>query len=76
MSGMCIPQLMLYAPGCGKVPIMPSYLEHLDHERAIVRTYRGTRIEYPQPRERECTVPYDEVYFASVPADDDREGSI
>jgi len=76
MSGMCIPQLVLDAPGGGgKVPIMPSYVESLDAERVVVRTYRGDRVEYPQPRERDCRVPYDEVYFAGVPADDDREGS-
>lgn len=76
MSGMCVPELVLDAPGGGgKVPIVPSYIEAMDHERVVVRTYRGDRIEYPQPRERDCTVPYDEVYFAGVPADDDREGS-
>jgi len=76
MSGMCVPELVLDAPGGGgKVPIVPSYLEHLDGERAVVRTYRGEPIEYPQPRERDCTVAYDEIYFAGVPADDDREGS-
>lgn len=76
MSGMCVPELVLDAPGGGgKVPIVPSYLEHLDRERVVVRTYRGARIEYPQPRERDCTVPYDDLYFAGVPADDDREGS-
>jgi lysine 2,3-aminomutase len=76
MSGMCVPHLVLDAPGGGgKVPIAPSYIEHLDRERVIVTTYRGERIEYPQPRERDCTVPYDEVYFAGVPDDDDREGS-
>ena len=76
ISGMCVPELVLDAPGGGgKVPIVPSYLEQLDLERAVVRTYRGTRIEYPQPRERDCTVAYDDIYFAGVPADDDREGS-
>jgi lysine 2,3-aminomutase len=76
MSGMCVPQLVLDAPGGGgKVPITPSYLESLDDDHVVVRTYRGTRIEYPQPRERDCRVPYDDVYFAGVPADDDREGS-
>jgi lysine 2,3-aminomutase len=76
MSGMCVPQLVLDAPGGGgKVPIMPSYIEHLDDDRVIVQTYRGIRIEYPQPRERDCTVPYDEIHFAGVPTDDDREGS-
>src|SRR5262245_3618329 len=76
MSGMCIPELVLDAPGGGgKVPIAPSYVDHRDRERVVVRTYRGERIEYPQPRERDCTVPYDDVYFAGVPDDDDREGS-
>ncbi|HEU4731981.1 MAG TPA: KamA family radical SAM protein [Kofleriaceae bacterium] len=75
MSGMCVPHLVLDAPGGGgKVPIVPSYIEQLDPERVVVRTYRGERIEYPQPRERDCSVPYDEIYFAGVPADDDREG--
>jgi lysine 2,3-aminomutase len=76
ISGMCVPELVLDAPGGGgKVPIVPSYLEHLDAERVVVRSYRGVRVEYPQPRERDCRVPYDDIYFAGVPADDDREGS-
>jgi lysine 2,3-aminomutase len=76
MSGMCIPQLVLDAPGGGgKVPITPSYIESLDDDRVVVTTYRGARIEYPQPRERDCHVPYDDVYFAGIPDDDDREGS-
>jgi hypothetical protein len=41
-----------------------------------VRTYRGERIAYPQPRTRDCSVPYDEIYFAGVAPDDDREGSV
>jgi lysine 2,3-aminomutase len=76
ISGMCVPELVLDAPGGGgKVPIVPSYLEHLDPERVVVRTYRGARIEYPQPRERDCAVAYDPIYFAGIPDDDDREGS-
>jgi lysine 2,3-aminomutase len=76
MNSMAVPMLVLDAPGGhGKVPLVPSYLEHLDEERVIVRTYRGTRVEYPQPRERDCTVPYDAIQFADEPPDDDREGS-
>jgi lysine 2,3-aminomutase len=76
MNSMAVPMLVLDAPGGhGKVPLVPSYLEHLDEERVIVRTYRGTRVEYPQPRERDCTVPYDAIQFAGEPPDDDREGS-
>jgi lysine 2,3-aminomutase len=76
MNGMAVPMLVLDAPGGGgKVPIVPSYIEALDRERVIVKTYRGERIEYPQPRERDCRVPYDNIYFQDLPADDDREGS-
>jgi lysine 2,3-aminomutase len=76
MNGMAVPMLVLDAPGGGgEVPIGPSYIDSLDRERVIVRTYRGERISYPQPRERDCTVPYDAVQFAGEPADDDREGS-
>ena len=76
MNGMAIPHLVLDAPGGGgKVPITPSYIESLDEREVVVRTYRGERIAYPQPRERDCTVPYDAQYFAGQPADDDREGA-
>ena len=77
MNGMAVPMLVLDAPGGGgKVPIVPSYIEALDADRVIVKTYRGERIEYPQPRERDCSVPYDAIYFAGATPDDDREGSI
>ena len=76
MNGMAVPHLVLDAPGGGgKVPITPSYIESLDEREVVVRTYRGERIAYPQPRERDCAVPYDGVYFAEEPADDDREGA-
>ena len=75
MNGMAVPMLVADAPGGGgKVPIVPSYIESLDAETVVMRTYRGERIAYPQPRERDCTVPYDAIYFANEPPDDDREG--
>jgi lysine 2,3-aminomutase len=77
MNSMAVPMLVLDAPGGGgKVPIVPSYIEHLDEQRVIVKTYRGVRIEYPQPRERDCSVAYDQVQCAGQPPDDDREGSV
>lgn len=76
INGMAVPQLVLDAPGGhGKVPIFPTYIERLDADEVVVRSYRGERVRYPQPRERDCTVAYDAVYFAGEPADDDREGS-
>jgi lysine 2,3-aminomutase len=77
MTGMGVPHLVIDAPGGGgKLPIGPQYLQSLDDDVARVRTYRGELIDYPQPRERDCTVAYDDVYFAGVPEDDDREGSV
>jgi len=76
MNGMAVPMLVLDAPGGGgKVPIVPDYIESLDEHEVVVRTYRGARIAYPQPRERDCSVPYDAIQFAGEPEDDDREGS-
>jgi lysine 2,3-aminomutase len=76
VSGMAMPHLVLDAPGGGgKVPIYPSYLVRMDEREVIVRSYRGDEIAYPQPRNRDCAVPYDAVQFAGEPPDDDREGS-
>ncbi|MBA3394166.1 MAG: KamA family radical SAM protein [Deltaproteobacteria bacterium] len=76
MNGMAVPMLVLDAPGGGgKVPIVPSFIESIDRETVVVRTYRGERISYPQPRQRDCSVAYDAVAFAGEPVDDDREGS-
>lgn len=76
MTGMGVPQLVLDAPGGGgKVPIMPSYIVEHTAEKVVVRTYRGALVEYPQPKQSDCSVPYDDVYFEGVAPDDDREGS-
>ena len=76
INGMAVPQLVLDAPGGGgKVPIFPSYIESHDADTVVVRTYRGARVAYPQPRARDCAVPYDAIYFAGEPPDDDREGA-
>jgi len=76
MNSMAVPMLVMDAPGGhGKVPLVPSYLESIDDDKVVVTTYRGVRVEYPQPRERDCTVPYDAIQFAGEPPDDDREGS-
>lgn len=76
MTGMGVPHLVIDAPGGGgKLPIGPDYLVERGPDVVKVRTYRGEIVDYPQPREKDCAVPYDAVYFAGVPDDDDREGS-
>ena len=77
MSGMAVPHLVLDAPGGGgKVPIGPRYLVEVGDDAVVVENYRGQRISYAQPIERDCAVPYDEVFFAGEPEDDDREGGV
>jgi lysine 2,3-aminomutase len=77
MSGMAVPHLVLDAPGGGgKVPLAPNYVLETSEDTVVVRNYRGLRVEYPQPQNRDCTVPYDEVFFAGEPEDDDREGGV
>jgi lysine 2,3-aminomutase len=45
MTGMAVPMLVLDAPGGGgKVPLVPSYVDHLDADHAVVTTYRGATI--------------------------------
>ena len=76
MNSMAVPHLVIDAPGGGgKLPIGPTYLVERHPDRVVVRTYRGKLVEYPEAREQDCTVPYDQVFFAGVPDDDDREGS-
>ena len=77
MNSMAVPMLVLDAPGGhGKVPLIPSYIDSIDEHRVMVTTYRGEKIEYPQARERDCSVAYDAIQFADEPADDDREGGV
>lgn len=47
-SGLAIPTYIINAPGGkGKTPILPQYLLSLDEEEAILRTWEGTIIHYP-----------------------------
>jgi len=76
VTGMAMPHMVIDAPGGGgKLPFGPTYLETIADDHVVVRTYRGRRVVYPQPREKDIAVPYDDVFFAGVPDDDDREGS-
>jgi lysine 2,3-aminomutase len=75
MSGMAIPHLVIDAPGGGgKIPIGPGYVIERSREHVTLRTYRGGTVRYPEPREQDVSVPYDAIYFAGQPEDDDREG--
>ena len=75
MTGMGIPHLVIDAPGGGgKIPIGPNYIIDRRATEVVLRDYRGRTVSYPEPQQTDCTVPYDKVFFANVPDDDDREG--
>src|SRR5438045_4845452 len=65
-SGLAVPHLAVDLPGGGgKVTLQPEYvLERSAHE-TVFRTYLGERFSYPEPRETDCTVPYDEVFYGA-----------
>jgi len=66
VTGMAVPHLVMDAPGGGgKIPLGPNYLLSMGVERLRLRNYEGRIVEYVEPEERDCTCPYEEVYFAS-----------
>jgi lysine 2,3-aminomutase len=71
MSGMAVPHLVIDAPGGGgKIPIGPQYVMAWGADRLVLRNYEGKLVTYHEPAERDCSVPYDEVFFAGEPGDE------
>ena len=75
-SGLAIPHLAVDLPGgSGKVTLQPDYrVEPPDPgDRSAppgtwLRNHRGERIFYPEPAGRDCTCPYETVYYGAGPA--------
>jgi lysine 2,3-aminomutase len=67
-SGLAIPHLAVDLPGGGgKVTLQPSYLveDGPGGRGAWLRNGRGERYFYPEPPGRDCTCPYEAVYYAA-----------
>ncbi len=63
-SGLAVPHFAVDLPGGGgKVTLQPQYLVAVGRDTWTFRNYRGERFEYPQPEERDCACPYDEVFY-------------
>lgn len=63
-TGMAIPHLAVDLPaGGGKVTLGPNYAQEFRDEETVFRNYRGERYSYPEPKETDCTCPYDEVWY-------------
>ncbi len=67
-SGLAIPHLAVDLPGGGgKVTLQPGYVVGPDGagRGTWLRNSRGERYLYPDPPGRDCTCPYEAVYYAS-----------
>lgn len=50
LSGIALPRFIVDTPGGhGKVPLLPSYLQSYANGRALLRTFRGCDVVYPDP---------------------------
>jgi lysine 2,3-aminomutase len=64
-SGLAVPHLAVDLPGGGgKVTLQPDYVVERTGMHTELHNYRGERYRYPEPRETDCSVPYDEVYYS------------
>jgi lysine 2,3-aminomutase len=67
-SGLAVPHLAIDLPGGGgKVTVQPEYVVEKRAQETVFRNYRGERFAYPEPRETDCSVPYDEVFYGAEP---------
>jgi lysine 2,3-aminomutase len=67
-SGLAVPHLAVDLPdGGGKVTIQPDYLVARNAGETVFRNYLGERYVYPEPQARDCSVPYDEVFYGAPP---------
>ncbi len=67
-TGLAVPHLAVDLPdGGGKVTLQPDYRVARQGRETIFRNYRGEKYAYPEPRETDCTVPYDEIFYGTQP---------
>jgi len=65
-SGLAVPHLAVDLPGGGgKVTLPPEYVLEKRSRETAFRNYRGERFSYPEPRETDCSVPYDEIFYGA-----------
>lgn len=65
-SGLAVPHLAVDLPdGGGKVTLQPDYVVERRADETLLHNYRGELYRYPEPRETDCSVPYDDVFYAA-----------
>jgi lysine 2,3-aminomutase len=66
-SGLAVPHLAVDLPdGGGKVTLQPDYVAERRPNETVFRNYLGQKYAYPEPRETDCSVPYDEVFYGEA----------
>jgi lysine 2,3-aminomutase len=64
-SGLAVPHLAVDLPGGGgKVTLQPQYVVEKREGETLLRNFRGETYVYPEPQEKDCSCPYDEVWTA------------
>ncbi len=65
-SGLAVPHLAVDLPGGGgKVTLQPDYVVERSEKETVFRNYQGKRYSYPEPKETDCSCPYEEVWTAT-----------
>lgn len=63
-TGLAVPHLAVDLPGGGgKVTLQPGYELERSEDAWVFRNFRGERYVYPQPEDRDCSCPYEEVWL-------------
>jgi lysine 2,3-aminomutase len=63
-SGLAVPHLAVDLPdGGGKVTLQPDYVVERGERETTFRNFKGELYRYPEPRQTDCTVPYDAVWY-------------
>ena len=74
-TGLAVPHLAVDLPdGGGKVTLQPDYVVERQEKQTVFRNYRGEQYAYPEPRETDCSVPYDEVFYRARGAPEQASG--
>jgi lysine 2,3-aminomutase len=63
-TGLAVPHLAVDLPGGGgKVTLQPEYVVERGETATVFRNYKNERYVYPEPEEKDCSCPYDEVWL-------------
>jgi lysine 2,3-aminomutase len=65
-SGLAVPHLAVDLPGGGgKVTLQPDYVVARQKTETVFQNYLGERYAYPEPRDTDCSVPYDDIFYSA-----------